>query len=591
MIVAMKRLAVLCTASSRQETLSALQSLGVLHVDVSVREGSDDLKSAQARLDTASKALSILDSVQATAPQPLSKADSAVPSPEAVVAASAAIESATANIASISKQIDRYAPFGNFSPASVSSLSTSGIAVTLFKIAPNELPGSLPDTIVKVLGEDTENKKVCAVAIGPAELPASAEIIPLPEKSLSEMRADKSAACEALASAESELASFAAFSGSLKTELAERSSVRDFFLARDSMGTDSDVTWLSGFCPAEKVPALRDAAKKNGWGLLIRDPADDEIPPTLIRPPAFFRPIVNLFDMLSIVPGYREADVSVVFYSFFTLFFAMLVGDAGYGLILLAATIFARCKFKKAPSSPFILLGVFSVATIIWGVLTATYFGIPQDSLKEYMPFLQHPVSQWLGNQTNIMQLCFLIGACHLTIARLWNAALLFPDTKFLAQVGWTGIIWTMYCVSCLVVVPGFEFPQYMTIAAIVSVLLIALFTLKKSELRDGATELGMLPLNIISVLGDIISYARLFAVGLASVKVAENFNSMAMGLDIPYWAKIPCVIIILLLGHGLNLAMGALSILVHAVRLNTLEFSNHKGVSWSGFAYRPFKK
>lgn len=590
MIVAMKRLAVLCTASSRQETLSALQDLGVLHVDVSVREGSDDLKSAQTRLDTATKALSILEGIPKQE-KTSSSGQNKAPAPEDVVAASAAVESAAASLASVSKQVDRYAFFGDFSPESVASLASSGINVTLFKISPDELPASLPGTIIKVLDGDVENKKLCAAAIGPAELPASAEIIPLPEKSLSEMLADKAAAESALASAEAALAAFAPSRDMLKTALAERTSVRDFFQARDSMASDGDVTWLTGFCPAEKVPDLRAAAQKNGWGLLVRDPSDDETPPTLIRPPAVFRPIVALFDMLSIAPGYREADVSVVFYSFFTLFFAMLVGDAGYGLLILAATIWARLKFKKAPSSPFILLGIFSAATIVWGVLTATYFGIPQEALKASMPFLQHPVSEWLGDQANIMKLCFLLGACHLSIARIWNAALLFPDTKFLAQVGWTGVIWTMYCVSCVVVVPGFVFPSYMKIVAAVSVLLIALFTLKKNELREGGAELGMLPLNVISVLGDIISYVRLFAVGLASVKVAENFNTMSMGLDLPLWAKIPCVVIILLIGHGLNLAMGALSILVHAVRLNTLEFSNHKGVSWSGFAYRPFRK
>lgn len=94
-----------------------------------------------------------------------------------------------------------------------------------------------------------------------------------------------------------------------------------------------------------------------------------------------------------------------------------------------------------------------------------------------------------------------------------------------------------------------------------------------------------------MSCLGDIISYVRLFAVGLASVMVAENFNQMAIDLSLPLAVKIPAVILILFLGHAMNFAMGALSILVHAVRLNTLEFSNHKGISWSGFAYEPFRK
>ena len=123
------------------------------------------------------------------------------------------------------------------------------------------------------------------------------------------------------------------------------------------------------------------------------------------------------------------------------------------------------------------------------------------------------------------------------------------------------------------------------------SILLIFLFMLHRDELKTEGINLAILPLNIISCLGDIISYVRLFAVGLASVKVAENFNSMALGMNLPLVVKIPVVVLILLAGHGLNLAMGALSILVHAVRLNTLEFSNHKGISWSGFAYSPFSR
>ena len=99
------------------------------------------------------------------------------------------------------------------------------------------------------------------------------------------------------------------------------------------MGAQDGVKWLTGYLPEAKLPALREAAAAHGWGVAARDPTDDEDPPTLIDPPKIFRPIVALFDMLGIAPGYREADVSVVFYSFFTIFFAMLVGDVGYGVI------------------------------------------------------------------------------------------------------------------------------------------------------------------------------------------------------------------------------------------------------------------
>jgi V/A-type H+-transporting ATPase subunit I len=148
-----------------------------------------------------------------------------------------------------------------------------------------------------------------------------------------------------------------------------------------------------------------------------------------------------------------------------------------------------------------------------------------------------------------------------------------------------------MYAAACTVAVEGFTFPGFMLPVGGVAVLLIVLFMLDRGELRTEGINLAMLPLNIMSCLGDVISYVRLFAVGIASVKVAENFNQMALSLSLPLWIKIPVVLLILLAGHGMNLLMGALSILVHAVRLNTLEFSNHKGVSWSGFAYRPFRR
>lgn len=130
-----------------------------------------------------------------------------------------------------------------------------------------------------------------------------------------------------------------------------------------------------------------------------------------------------------------------------------------------------------------------------------------------------------------------------------------------------------------------------------VSLVAVFGFSVKPSELKTRGAELGMLPLNIMSALGDIISYVRLFAVGLASVKVAENFNTMATGLvssEHALWVNVLmslAMVAILVIGHGLNLAMAGLSILVHAVRLNTLEFSNHKGVSWAGYAFKAFKK
>jgi V/A-type H+-transporting ATPase subunit I len=196
-----------------------------------------------------------------------------------------------------------------------------------------------------------------------------------------------------------------------------------------------------------------------------------------------------------------------------------------------------------------------------------------------------------------MMLLCFTIGASHLMLARLWNAVCKINDSTCLAEFGWAGILLFMYFVTNSIVGIFTGIPTAVCWVFGVSLALVFGFSVKPSELKRRGAELGMLPLNIMSALGDIISYVRLFAVGLASVKVAENFNAMATGLldgAQSAWVKILmalAMIAILVIGHALNLVMAGLSILVHAVRLNTLEFSNHKGVSWAGYAFNPFKK
>ncbi len=602
MIVPMQRVTVLCTASSRDSTLDRLRELGVLHIDATIPE-EPFLKEAQRAVDDAQEALQLVTnaagepdadlyaSCPACEEQVRREADQPLPTSEPTVdrilklgQEQAALE---ASIDSIDTEIETYRPFGEFDPALAHELrETAGLNLQLFRAPTDLLPVAGKDPgLVKVLHR--EDHHVCGVAFGGIELDERIERIPAPPRPLSATRRARVDACVRHAAINRMLTAMDRELPRLRDELHRREEQRDVAAVRAGMQAQENILWLTGFCPEERLDALRKTARKEGWGLLAREPRSDEEPPTLLRPPRIFRPVLALFDMLGIVPGYREADISVVFYAFFTLFFAMLISDAGYGALLLAGTLLARRKWRHAPSAPFILMTVFSLATIGWGLLTATYFGIAPARLPGWA---QLPTAAWFNEQSNIMQLCFLLGAVHLSVARLWNAALLLPSRKALAQLGWVGIVWTMFCAASMVVVPGFVFPRFMLWVAGGSTLLIALFMLNREELKTEGINLAMLPLNIIGGLGDVISYVRLFAVGLASVKVAENFNEMSLALPLPLWAKIPAVLAILLLGHGLNLAMGALSILVHAVRLNTLEFSNHKGVAWAGFAYRPFR-
>jgi V/A-type H+-transporting ATPase subunit I len=280
---------------------------------------------------------------------------------------------------------------------------------------------------------------------------------------------------------------------------------------------------------------------------------------------------------------------------YFSVFFAMLVGDGGYGSVIFALTMLGWFKAGKneAVRPWLVLMTVFSLATLAWGFLSNTWFGAS-------LPFASDWASvKWLSDPSykNMMFLCFTIGASHLIVARLWSAVCILNDRRCLSEFGWAGILFFMYWVTNTIVGIFSAVPSWLYAVFASSLVLVFGFTLKGNELKSRGIELGMLPLNIMSALGDIISYVRLFAVGLASVKVAENFNSMATGLVAgadEIWLKAlmsVAMVAILVIGHALNLAMAGLSILVHAVRLNTLEFSNHKGVTWSGVLYNPFKR
>ncbi|MBR2838539.1 MAG: hypothetical protein IKE55_07145, partial [Kiritimatiellae bacterium] len=446
----------------------------------------------------------------------------------------------------LEREIKAYEPYGDFDPALARKLLDRGVGIG--EILPAKLPEMRLSKMREKLGR-VENR----MRIDDARLAASDD--------------------EAIVRRFPQMADRVAFAA-----------------ARELLESRGAVKVVSGWIPEPRVAGLKARVGEMGWGVLVRGPEEGEDPPTLIEPPRLFRPMKVLFDGLGIAPAYNESDVSVPFMCYFSLFFAMLVGDGAYGAIFLAATLALR---GKLPRSWFVLLTVFSSATILWGLLSNTWFGASIPWCAGW------PTVKWLADPSyhNMMLLCFTIGVSHLMLARVWNGVCRLPDSTAVAEFGWAGILLFMYFVTNSIVGIFEGIPTWAFWMFGVSLACVFGFTVKPSELKTRGAELGMLPLNVMSALGDIISYVRLFAVGLASVKVAENFNSMATGLVSSggaWWLNAlmsVAMAAILVVGHGLNLAMAALSILVHAVRLNTLEFSNHKGVSWAGHAYMPFRK
>ncbi len=573
MIVPMKRLILLCVAEDSANTLEALRDLGAVHLELS-QGGGGLTGTAKETLERAERALRLVEKAKKDR-KGLDATSASLPVDE-VLALDERREELKGELEALKATCRRYEPFGDFDPALAKKLEEVGVRLQLREDGSFEF----------LYGSEEGN--------------GTARPLPLPTERLSVMQ-------RKVAQAESEIGALTAQIGAVEREALVKSvpGLRDavaFAAAADELAANrvslgaaegATLATVSGWIAADNVATVEAAAKTNGWGLALRDPNADETPPTLIRPPKLFRPVKALFEGLGIAPAYTEADVSVPFMCYFSIFFAMLVGDGGYGAIILALALGGWWKYRQAKrpaplmKSWLILLTVFSSATVVWGFLSNTWFGAGLPFAAEW------PTVKWLGDPTygNMMLLCFTIGVSHLMIARIWTGLCMLNDRTCLAQFGWAGILLFMYLVTNSIVGIFGGIPSWAYWMFGVSLVLVFGFTLKGNELKSRGIELGMLPLNIMSALGDIISYVRLFAVGLASVKVAQNFNDMAVGLDLPLWLKIVPMVLILLVGHGLNFAMAGLSILVHAVRLNTLEFSNHKGVSWAGYAFKPFKR
>ena len=550
MIVKMLHLDLVCLAKDKEKTLTQLRDLGAVHLDLSSAQGATVAAAKGAAAD-AEKAVRLILKARGK--------EKDINIHERSVADILAIDADRETLKAAKDELERtirtYEPYGDFDPE-----------------------------LAERLLEDVEGLR---------------DVVPLPE-ALPPMRLSKMR--EKLDRIENRITiDIAKLAGSDENAILKKyPALADkiaFESAKELVGEQGELAYVSGWIPEPARGTFAAAVHENSWGALLREPADGEIPPTLIDPPKLFRPVTALFSGLGIAPAYTESDVSVPFFCYFTIFFAMLVGDGGYGALILALTIFGWFKTRNqrtlVAKSWLTLLTVFSSATVLWGLLSNTWFGAGIPWCADW------PTVKWLADPSykNMMLLCFTIGVSHLMIARIWTGITIINDRRCFAQFGWAGVVLFMYLVTNSIVGIFSGIPTWAFWMFGVSLVLVFGFTLKGDELKTRGVELGMLPLNIMSALGDVISYVRLFAVGLASVKVAENFNDMALSIfnctDMIWLKPVTAIgmILVLLIGHGLNFAMAGLSILVHAVRLNTLEFSNHKGVTWAGYAFSPFRK
>jgi len=589
MIVPMKKVLLFVMEGEEQSALEALRELGVMQI-VEAGKVSPATRDLADKLDAAARPVQELEAIARKAKLP-ADAGTAPADPErgaeALRRAAEAIERRgreSSELDTVRQRRRNLAPWGDFDLGLLEKLRAAGVNIVLCSGSAAELDRAreLDGVTVVPLSRAGGDHRYALLSLAPIDT-ATQPVVNL--TSADDPRALAAAAethRAALDECETELRTLAGELPAIRRALSEGAEKVEFSLAADALAGHGGFASLAGFVPAPEIDRLRAAARERGWGLCFTDPDDEEEVPVLIdRNNLLARTIGPLFDFLGITPGYRELDISGGVMLFFTIFYAMIVGDAGYGCLFLAGALALAWKFRGDPAKrPAVtLFTVLSAATIVWGVLSGNWFGCRWGGIDA----LTDPKVK----DGNVQAFCFALALAQLALGHGW---LIFTARSWrvrLANLGWIFILAGNFLVAVkMIALPDKVQSSWFVWCYAPGLALVVLFGVNWKKV----TDVFQFPFSIINSLTDVLSYIRLFAVGMAGACIAGAFNGMAADLaKVSPWLVIGAVIV-LIFGHGLNIGLNLLSVLAHGVRLNTLEFSNHTGLTWSGTAFKPFQ-
>ncbi len=602
MIVTMKKVMIFIKQHEVDTALSALRKAGLVHI-MTPKKGSEQTRRVSSLIQDFQRAVSLISQAQTDSPgqqdepQSTDRAELETEVRE-VLEANENIPDYREQLRELSSLRRVYHQWGDVNPHDVSSLAEKGIYVTLAKVDSRRLPDDIPYIL---LDRGKNDSKVLYVTREPdQQLPG--DLVSLPEMSMQEIQQEQDRLHAAVHELQEYIQSKSRLIAPLKDEIRRLSSELEYEGVKNGLEQEEPVCWFMGFVPEEHADDIRSTAKDHAWGILIDDPVPEEPVPTKLKNKPFVRIIEPVFRILGTVPGYREYDISALFLGFFAVFVAMIFGDAGYGALFLTAAVVLHIRSRQA-TKVIGLLYLLSITTIIWGALTGSWFG--SETIASYGIFQAMTIPAVAAfpevfsveaavTQQNIMYLCFIIGTVQLGIACLMNLKRDFPRLASFSHAGWFLMIIGLYLLV-LNLVLGFDTPQWTYYLIGAGFALIIIFSAQREGrnffkgLALGIGGLFTTFLDSVSTFSNIISYIRLFAVGMATVAISSNFNSMAAPLF--GGVMIPAALIILLIGHGMNIVMALLSVFVHGIRLNMLEFSGQLGMEWTGFSYSPFRE
>lgn len=601
MIEKMKSICVVAQQSRKEEMLTSLRDLGILHI--SEKKTADPV--FLERFSTLSKLLLELKNYitqENNEPIALDEDEFETMYQNTVLALERKNTLLTKRT-ELLLESEKLKPWGDFDSSAIQELSKK-VELHFYRLDKKEYRSLVADKAYSFIRLSPVDKMETVAVLGKLNDSYNGIEFVIPEKGPVQLQHELEVCEKELTECEAILTQSAKHLQNYSVQLLKTQNDMEYSSVSETLNTEDSLIWLSGYIPATEEETFSAVAKEKSWAWTVSDIQDDDANvPTKIRYGKLTGLIKPVFDILGVVPGYREYDISFWFLAFFALFFAMIIGDAGYGTLFLAGTVIFHVKAKKTTNIT-LLLYLLSTTTIVWGALTGTWFGL-EDAMK--IPVLKSLVLPSLANypqyfsvsssavQNNVMKFCFSIGVVQLALACIMNIRRKATEKNlsWIADVGWLVAISALYLVVLnLVIGESINFGIVATFV-IVGFLLVVLFGGMAPDktfsqgLKAGLSDAFTVFLNTISAFGNVMSYIRLFAVGMASLAIAQSFNDMAAGFD---GVLVIIGAVIMVIGHLLNIVMGFLSVVVHGVRLNLLEFSGQLGMEWSGVAYEPFK-
>ena len=602
MIEKMKSICVVAQSRRKDELLSSLRDLGIVHIAEKKSADSIFLE----RFSMISKLLSELKEYvsKENEGQGVISDDEFEKIYEGSVRALEQKNSLTTKITGLSVELEALKPWGEFDTSEIAALKGS-MDFRIYRLDKKAYKALVEDENIRFIRLSPVEKMETVAVFGVLDESYNALEFAIPQKGPTQLKREIEECQAMLSVCENTLKEAAKHLKSYSEHLLKTQNDIEYSSADNTLTDEGEIIWISGYIPASEEESFSKVASEQKWAWLTSDVEDEDANvPTKIRYNKLTGLIKPVVDLLGVVPGYAEYDISFWFLSFFSLFFAMILGDAGYGVILLIAAVALNIKSRK-PTNIVLLLYLLSGSTIVWGALTGTWFGL-EGAMK--VPFLKALVLPSIANypeyfsisstavQNNVMKFCFSIGFIQLALACIMNVRrkIAQKNLSFVADIGWLSSISALYfIVLSLVVGQSINFALAAAFVAVGFLLVVLFGGMEPGKsfsqgLKAGLGSIFTVFLDTISAFGNIMSYIRLFAVGMASLAIAQSFNGMAEGFD---GFLVIAGAVIMIIGHALNLVMGFLSVVVHGVRLNLMEFSGQLGMEWSGTQYEPFKK